>query len=342
MTERAATVDVHTHFFPADLVDLAASTGDCRWPSLRVDERGDAQIMQGDDVFRAVAPTCWDVPRRCEAMDADGIDVHVLLPVPITLTTWAEPALAIEFARRQNDLLAEAAASAPKRFRWFGTVPLQDPDASASELERARTELNMAGVEIGTEVAGRELDDERLRAFFAAAEALDIPVFVHPTDTGGAIRRRGQPYDFGLGMLTDTAMAAAALVFGGVLDEFPRLRVGFAHGCGTLPWAVPRLARGAAVGGPLDLGRVDELVRRLWADTLVFDPAHLRLLLDRFGPDHLFLGSDFPFYPPSWGGAVDVLDGAVARRDCTAGEADAIKTTNAWSFLGSATETGRA
>lgn len=329
------TVDVHTHFFPAGLGDLATSTRDPRWPSLRIDERGDGRIMQGDDVFRAVAPTCWDVPRRCEAMDAHGIDVHVLLPVPITLTTWAEPALAAEFARRQNDLLAEAAAMAPERFRWFGSLPLQDPEASVAELERARTKLGMAGVEIGTEVAGCELDDQRLRPFFAAAQAFDVPVFVHPTDTGGAIRRRGQPYDFGLGMLTDTAMAAAGLVFGGVLDEFPALRVGLAHGCGTFPWAVPRLTRGASLGGPLDLGHVDELVRRLWADTLVFDSAHLRLLLDRFGPDHLLVGSDFPFYPASWGGPVDVLDAAVDHSECTSGEADAIKEANAWRFLGS-------
>ena len=104
------TVDAHTHFFPSALPDLAATTGDARWPSLKIDDHGTARIMRGDSVFRPVAPTCWDPTRRVTAMDSAGIDLQVLSPVPITLTTWAEPKLAADFARRQNELLAEAAA----------------------------------------------------------------------------------------------------------------------------------------------------------------------------------------------------------------------------------------
>ena len=329
------TLDAHTHFFPAGLGDLAAVTGDARWPSLHVDDSDVAVIMRGNSVFRPVAPTCWDPTRRVEAMDVGGIDAQVLSPVPITLTTWADPQIAAEFARRQNDLLAEAAATAPDRYRWIGSVALQDADASIAELERATSELGMAGVEIGTEVDGRELDDPSLRPFFAAAEALNVAIFVHPTDGAGAIRRRGQPYEFGLGMLTDTAMAAGALVFGGVLEMFPNLRVGLAHGCGSFPWAYPRMARGASNGpGPLAMGSTDELVRRLWVDSLVFDPAHLPVLMDRFGADHIFLGSDFPFYPPAWGAPCEVIDEAVAKAMATSADAKAMKSTNGVAFFG--------
>lgn len=329
------TVDAHTHFFPAGLGDLAATTGDRRWPSLQVDHSDVARIMRGDSVFRPVAPTCWDPARRVDAMDAAGIDVHVLSPVPITLTTWADPKLAADFARRQNDLLAEAAAAAPDRYRWIGSVPLQDADAAVVELERATASLGMAGVEIGTEVDGRELDDASLRPFFAAAEALNVAIFVHPTDGAGAIRRQGQPYEFGLGMLTDTAMAAGALLFGGVLEAFPKLRVGLAHGCGSFPWAYPRMARGASMGpGPFAMGPTDELVRRLWVDSLVFDPAHLPVLMDRFGADHIFLGSDFPFYPPSWGAPCDVIHAAVAAGLATGAEGNAMKSANGVAFFG--------
>ena len=186
-------------------------------------------------------------------------------------------------------------------------------------------------------MAGRELDDPSLRPFFAAAAALDMPLFVHPTDGAGAIRRRGQPYEFGLAMLTDTAMAATALVFGGVLAEFPTLRVCLAHGCGTFAWSYPRLARGATMGAapgtPLDLSRTDELVRVLWVDSLVFDAAHLPLLVERFGADHIVLGSDYPFYPPAWGDACAVLDEACARGLCTSDQAAAMRGANALQLL---------
>jgi len=334
-----ATIDVHTHFFPAGLADLAVTTGDPRWPSLAVDGQGRGRIMRGTTVFRPVAPTCWDPTARVEAMDAAGIDVHVLSPVPVTLVTWAEPRLAADFARAQNDALAAAAATAHDRFRWFGSVPLQDTDLAIAELERSSRELGMAGVEIGTEVAGRELDDATLRPFFAAAADLGVPVFVHPTDGAGAIRRTSPPYEFGLGMLTDTAMAAGALVFGGVLAALPTLRVGLAHGCGSFPWAYPRLARGATLGpAPADVSAHDADVRRLWVDSLVFDPLHLPLLVARFGADHVLLGSDFPFYPAAWGGPLDILEQAAAGGLCTPAQATAVRTTNALAFLADPTQ----
>ena len=335
MTTMPATVDVHTHFFPPGIPDFAESTGDNRWPSLQIDQDGRGRIMRGHQLFRPVAPTCWDTSARLAAMDAAGIDVHVLSPVPVTLTTWADPKLAHEFARLQNDALTAAADAAPDRFRWFGSVPLQDTDLAIAELERAR-DLGVAGVEIGTEVAGRELDDPTLRPFFGAAAEFGVPVFVHPTDGVGAIRRGGQPYEFGLGMLTDTAMAAAALVFGGVIAEFSSLRVGLAHGCGTFAWAYPRLARGATMGqsdATPNLAATGELVRRLWVDSLVFDPLHLPLLIERFGGDHVMLGSDFPFYPPAWGGPLDILNHAVDQRHCTAEQASAIRSSNGQAFL---------
>jgi aminocarboxymuconate-semialdehyde decarboxylase len=343
-----ATVDLHTHFFPAGLGDRMTATGDDRWPSLAVGSDGRGRIMRGATVFRPVAPTCWDPAARLEAMDAAGIDVHVLSPVPVTLTTWAEPRLAADFARQHNELLAEAAATAPTRLRWMGSVPLQDGDLAAAELERASSRLGMVGVEIGTEVAGRELDDPALRPFFEAADELGVAIFVHPTDGPGAIRRGGVPYEFGLGMLTDTALAATALVFGGVLEALPRLRVALAHGCGTFPWSYPRLRRGATLGpgragatgartdgatGARTDGDTDALVRRLWADSLVFDPAHLPVLFERFGADHVVLGSDFPFYPPSWGGPLDVLDEAVRTGRCTPGQSTAVRSTNGLRFL---------
>jgi len=335
----APTLDMHTHFFPDGLTDFALTTGDPRWPSLVVNDDGSARIMRGAEVFRPVAATCWDLHRRAEAMDALGIRHHVLSPVPVNLTTWADPNIGARFIREHNEAFASAVASGPRgRFSWIGSVPLQDGDLAAAELEFCASTYGMTGVEIGSEVGRRELDDPSLAPFFAAAEDLDIAIFIHPTDGAGAIRRGGVPYEFAIGMLTDTAIAVTALVFGGVLERHPRLRVGLAHGCGTFPWAYPRIARGATMapsaGTPSEvLARADEVLRRLWVDTLVFDSSHVPLLMERFGADHLMLGSDFPFYPPSFGHPLDVIDAAVGCGHCSVQEGSAMYGSNAERFL---------
>ncbi|MFB9385526.1 amidohydrolase family protein [Pseudonocardia petroleophila] len=177
-------------------------------------------------------------------------------------------------------------------------LPLHDARAAVAELDRSRA-AGLLGVEIGTRVGERDLDDPSLDPVWAALAATGSAVLVHPVDEGrGVLRRTGPPYDLGLGMLADTALAAGALVFGGVLERHPDLRVALAHGCGAFPWAYPRLRVAAARGGVTgDPARRDELVRLLYADTLVFDDEHLRLLVHRFGPGRLLLGSDAPFFP---------------------------------------------
>jgi aminocarboxymuconate-semialdehyde decarboxylase len=340
----SSVLDVHTHFFPQGTSDFAALTGDGRWPSLALRPEGSGsvrgRIMRGSELFRPVADTCFDLEARLLGMDAAGIDEHVLSPVPVTLNAWAEPELAAKYAREQNEAIAAAISgcSNPTRFQWMGSVPMQSTPHAIAELEYAVRSLGMVGVEIGSEIDGRELDDPSLQDFWSAVVELNVPVFVHPTSGPNVIRRGGSPYEFAIGMTTDTAMAATALVFGGVLEKHPGLRVGLAHGCGTFPWAYPRIARGSTLGvkdTPTEdaLKRSDELVKMLWADTLVFDPLHIAVLKARFGADHLMLGSDFPFYPDDWGHCSAAIDGAVANGTCTDHEGTAMRGANARRFL---------
>jgi aminocarboxymuconate-semialdehyde decarboxylase len=190
----------------------------------------------------------------------------------------------------------------------------------------------MAGIEITAMVDGRELDDPSLEPFWAEAEADRTPIFIHPAHQELAIRRRGQPYEFGLGMLTDTALAASALVYGGVLDRHPDLRIALSHGCGSFPWAHPRLRYLATRGAAPGLGaHLDELVRALWADCLVFDPVHLGLLVERFGADHLLYGTDHPFLAEHFDGPRQVITEA---RAAGVGLDDRCMGANALHFLG--------
>jgi aminocarboxymuconate-semialdehyde decarboxylase len=326
----AVTVDFHAHHFPLGLPNLAASTGDQRWPHLVVDDQ--PRLMCGDRLFRPVTPACYDPVYRLAQLAAAGVDHQVISPVPVTLVDWAPADQAARFLAALNDGLAEVAASSGGRFLALAAVPLQDTDAAVAELLRTR-KLGMAGIEITAMVDGRELDHPSLAELWAVAEAEQVPVFIHPAHQEVAIRRTGQPYEFGLGMLTDTALAASALVFGGVLERHPGLRIALSHGCGSYPWAHPRL-RYMAVRGGAEPGRgaqLDELVRRLWADCLVFDPSHLGLLVERFGADHLLYGTDHPFLPEAFDGPRDVI---AAARDRGLGVTDDALGANALRFLG--------
>jgi aminocarboxymuconate-semialdehyde decarboxylase len=343
---RATVVDVHAHYFPADIADWAERTGDPRWPSLAVDGAagavgpgtGTGRIMLGDAVFRRVRAPLWDPARRLAELDAAGVGLQVISPTPVLLAYWAEPKPALEFARAVNDSLAAHVAAGGGRLDGLGTVPLQDVSLAVAELDRLVTGLGLAGAQIGTRIAGRELDDPALGPFFEAAADLGAAIFLHPLDGGGdALRRRGQPYDFGLGMLTDTAMAATALVCGGVLDRWPRLRLCLAHGCGTFPWAAPRLRLATAlIPDAEQSGRFDQLVRLLWADDLVFDPEHLRLLTQRFGDGHVMVGTDYPFVPGQLEGARAFVESAAGRDIISSAQAAAILGANAHDFLAGA------
>lgn len=328
-------VDIHAHHFSAALPDLARSTGDERWPHLETDDGNTGRILLGQRLFRTVPSSLWDLSARLCELDAAGVAVQLISPVPIMLTYWADAAPAGEFTRTINDSIAEAVEAAAGRLRGLGSVPLQDPEAAAEEVRRVGTELKLDGIEIGTHAAGRELDDPDLDPFWAAVADLDLAVFVHPLDGGGgAIRRQGQPYDFGLGMLTDTALAAIALMNGGVLDRYPHLRVALAHGCGTFAWAFPRLQVGSQLTATPDIaGRYAELARRLWVDSLVLDAEHMRLLARRFGADHVMLGSDFPFMPGQLAAAGQFVAESAELGAFSADAARAVLAANALAFL---------
>ena len=328
-------VDTHAHFFPRGL--KAPSRGmDPRWPDLRPDPHKPTQggIHQGERLFRRVSSELWDVSDRLRSLDAHGIEQQLISPVPVMLTTWADPAPAQAFARQVNDGITAAAESSGGRLVGLAAVPLQDVDAAIDELERAVTQLGLAGVEIGTRVEDQELDSPALAPFFAAAADLGAAIFVHPMDGGtGSVRRAGQPYDFGLGMLTDTALAATALLTGGVLDRHPDLRIGFAHGCGTLAWAAPRLRLALSIWGtPGRSEAFDDLLRHLWVDTLVLDPAHLPLLVHRFGADHVMVGTDAPFIPEQLTGLSGLLDGGL-KHGLSRTNIDAIARSNGRAFF---------
>ncbi|MBN9619319.1 MAG: amidohydrolase [Actinobacteria bacterium] len=331
--ERQLVIDLHAHGMPPDLPDMAAETGDARWPFLRVDDgAATGQVVRGADLFRVVRRSCWDTETRLAEMDTIGVDVHVISPIPVSLTYWAPARPALRYAQHVNDWLSAQVAAGEGRVRALGTVPLQDTDLAVAEMRRAVFDLGLDGLELGTVVGDQELDAPTLRPFFAAAAEWRVPLFLHPMDTGCVPRARSTDLAFGIGMLTDTALAAAALVFGGVLAEFPQLRVCLSHGGGGLPWMLPRLRFGRSIADPELDETWDALVARLFVDALVFDPRHLSLLKARFGPDHIVAGSDFPFLPDGPTPQA-IVDAAGELGLLSPAERAAVKSANALAFL---------
>jgi aminocarboxymuconate-semialdehyde decarboxylase len=313
-------IDFHTHWIPSGLPDLAARTGDPRWPVF--DPARGTLVIDGEAV-RSLAPSGWDVRARLDAMDEAAHDRHVLSPVPPLLCDWAAAESGTEWANAVNDSLAAVVAEHPDRLSGLGTIPIAHTDRSVAVMERARAN-GLAGIEVATTALDLEFDAPQLREIFTAAAALGLAVFVHPlilgTTSGWTPRITGMPANFGLGMTTDTAIAASRLLFGGVLAQAPGIRICLAHGGGTFVWALARMARmwnEEVRGMPLA-----KALEPIYTDSAVYQPANLRYLVDTLGADHVAFGTDFPLpaQADASGDIVADLDPAAAGwvRDGTA------------------------
>jgi aminocarboxymuconate-semialdehyde decarboxylase len=212
---------------------------------------------------------------------------------------WAKPQDTLDLSRLLNDHLSGVVREHPSRFAGLGTVPLQDPDLAAGELERCVRQLGLFGAQIGTHVNDWNLDHPALFPFFQHASELGACLFVHPWDMLGKERLGKYWLGWLVGMPAEVSLAICSLIFGGVLERLPNLRIAFAHGGGSFPGTLGRIERGF-VGRP-DLVAVDNPVNpraylgRFYVDSLVHDPDMLRHLLKLVGPERVALGSDYPF-----------------------------------------------
>jgi aminocarboxymuconate-semialdehyde decarboxylase len=292
-------IDLHTHVVPPRWEDFAARYGGGRWPRLVPRDACRATLMTGSERFRELTHQAWDPARRIEDMDRLGIDRQVLSPPPVMFCYWAEPKAGQAFARMQNEHVAAVAARHPGRFVGMATVPLQDPALAMAELRHCRESLGLRAVEIGSCPAGRDLDDPALFPFFEACRDLGVAVFVHPaTPLVGQERLDRWYFPLVVGNPLETALAISRLVFGGVLERLPDLRICFAHGGGAFPFTLARLEHGWRVRpeGPAAIPEPPRAyARRLYVDSLTLGPRNLRFVVEELGADRVVLGSDYPF-----------------------------------------------
>ena len=319
------TIDVHTHILTDEAIGALAGESPKVAPAIKAAAHGASVLEIAGQIVQDPFPReIRDVDLRLADMDRHRIDVQVLAATVFTFFYQHEPSLGLACSALQNEHIAAVVRRHPSRFAGLATVPLQAPDKAAAELERAMRKLGLRGAMIGSHVNGRNLDDPALAPFWSAAAELGAFIFIHPHAAVGAERLKSYYLRNLVGLPFETTIAGASLVFGGVLDRHPGLKVCLSHGGGFVPYQAGRFRHGWEVRpeARTNLQRSpEESLARLHYDTILHSRRSLEFLVDSVGPEHVLLGSDYPFDMGSLDcvGEVEALSIAPHARDLILG-----------------------
>jgi aminocarboxymuconate-semialdehyde decarboxylase len=314
-TRKHVCIDVHchVHYPPADEMVKDAFARD-REPSVRFANALTRATNQKQAENVRVCLT--SVEQRLQDMDAMGVDVQAISCSPFQFMYALDPELGRKTARAINENLASIVSRHPDRFVALANVPLQAPDAAAEELEYTVKHLGFRGVEIGTNVAGQEISRGR-DAFWAKVQALDVMVFLHPNGFTGGDRLVDHYFINVIGNPLDTTVAVGHLVFDGILERFPKLKIVAAHGGGYIahyPGRMDHVWGARADARTVVKRRPRQSLAKLYFDTIVFDPEQLRHLVNLWGADHVVVGTDYP-YDMGWYDPRGFVDGCEFLKD---------------------------
>ncbi len=292
------TIDIHTHILPENIPNFRERFGYGGFIHLDHHKPCCARMMMDNKFFREIEDNCWDAETRMRECGQHHVDVQVLSTVPVMFSYWAKPLDCLEVSKFLNDHIAEIVQRYPKRFIGLGTIPMQEPELAIAELERCK-KIGLAGIEIGSHVNDWNLNDPNLFPIFEACQDLDMAIFVHPWDMMSKEKMERYWLPWLVGMPAETSLAICSMIFGGVFERLPKLRVAFAHGGGSFPATISRVEHGFNVRP--DLCAIDnnvnpkEYLGKFWIDSLVHDNKVLDYVVDLFGSDRVALGTDYPF-----------------------------------------------
>jgi aminocarboxymuconate-semialdehyde decarboxylase len=287
------TIDVHTHVLTEETMGLLAKESPKIAPRLTPIDADIAVLEAAGVPYRPFPRGGYDIERRLADMAAAEVDVQVLSATPQTYFYDQEPALAAACAAIQNDQIAKLTKTHPNHFLGIATLPMQAPQRAADELTRAVSSLGLRGAMIGSNALGKNLDDPSFEPLWSAAAELGAFMLIHPVSVAGIDRLRSYYLNNLIGNPLDTTIAAACLVFGGVLERYPKLKVLLVHGGGFVPYQCGRWVHGWHVRPEpkVNIKRID----RFYYDTILHAKPQLEFLVSSVGPARVLLGSDYPY-----------------------------------------------
>lgn len=293
------TIDIHTHILPENIPNWKEKFGYGGFIQLDHHKPCCAKMIRDDGkFFREIEDNCWSAEKRMHECDHHHVDVQVLSTVPVMFSYWAKPEDCLNLSMFLNDHIADIVQRYPKRFIGLGTIPMQAPQLAIKELERCK-KIGLVGVQIGTNINQENLNEEKYFEIFKACEELGMAVFIHPWEMMGEQNMQKYWLPWLVGMPAETSRAACSLIFGGVMERLPNLRIAFAHGGGSFPATIGRIEHGfncrpdlVAIDNPIN---PKEYLGKFWIDSLVHDDQMLDYVVGMFGANRVALGTDYPF-----------------------------------------------
>lgn len=294
-------IDMHTHILPPEMPNWTAKFGygDFVWLKPSPQKPGYADMMKGNQYFRTIEENCWDADVRIKDYEQFNTQVQVVCTVPVMFSYWSKPKDCLELSRFLNDHIAELQAKYPKNYVGLGTIPMQDAESAIGEMRRLKNELNIPGIQIGSNINDKNLSDPEFFPIFEEAEKLGLAIMIHPWEMMGFNSMEKYWLPWLVGMPAETSRAMTSLIFGGVLERLPNLRFLASHAGGSFIPTIGRIEHGFNCRP--DLVAVDnkrnprEYLGKFWTDCITHDIDLLKYILKVQGSDKVCLGTDYPF-----------------------------------------------
>lgn len=291
-------IDTHTHILPRKLPNWSEKFGYGDFIYLQHHKKGAAKMMRGNQFFREIQENSWNPEVRIKEYAKFNTQVQVVCTVPVMFSYWARPLDCLDVSKYLNDDIAELIVKYPKNYLGLGTIPMQDTELAIQELERCK-DIGLSGIQIGSNINDLNLNEERFFPIFEACEKLSMAVLVHPWNMMGEknIQRYWLPWL--VGMPAETTRAVCSMIFAGIFEKLPKLRVNFAHAGGSFLSTIGRIQHGFECRP--DLVAIDNNIGpkhylgKFWVDSITHDPLMLDYVLKLQGSKKITLGTDYPF-----------------------------------------------
>lgn len=291
-------IDSHTHIIPKELPNWSEKFGYGDFIYLQHHKAGYAKMMRGNQFFREIKENCWDAEVRIEEYATFNTQVQVVCTIPVMFSYWAKSNDCLEVSKFLNDHIAELVAQYPKNYIGLATVPMQDADLAIQELERCK-KIGLVGIQIGSNINDENLNEERFFPIFEACQRLNMAVLVHPWNMMGQKDMQRYWLPWLVGMPAETSRAVCSMIFGGIFERLPKLRVNFAHAGGSFLPTIGRIQHGfecrpdlVAIDNPIE---PKKYIGQFWVDSITHDAPMLEYVLKMVGSKKITLGSDYPF-----------------------------------------------